>query len=56
MVVHYFNIFRASGRPTKANTELIVDPNTVLSSPISLEGLKSAAGRDAQIIEPASDL
>jgi hypothetical protein len=40
--------------PTKADTPLIVDPNAVLSSPITLQRLQTISRRRIQFIE-ASD-
>lgn len=56
VVVNYLHRFSASSRPTETKTELIVDPNAVLSGAVSLECLKPIARRHAQIVEPLGDL
>ena len=56
MVINYLHRFSAGSRPTEAETELIVDPNAVLSGAVSLERLKPIARWHAQIIEPLGDL
>ena len=56
MVINDFHIFRTYIRPTKADTPLIVDTNTVLTGTITLECFKVIAGRHPQIIKSTSDL
>jgi hypothetical protein len=56
VVVHDLDVLSASGRPTEAHTELIVNPDTMLPRAISLQGLKSITGRYAQIVQAGCDL
>lgn len=45
VIVDDLNTLRALRRPSEADSELPVDPNTVLPAPISLESLQLVAGR-----------
>jgi hypothetical protein len=49
MVVHDFNVPWACRGPYETDTELIVDSNTVLSAPVSLQRFEPIARRDAQV-------
>jgi len=40
MVIHDFDRVWASWGPSKANPVLLIDPNAMLPSPISLKGLE----------------
>ena len=52
MIVDNLDPFRAGIRPNEADTPLIVDPNAVLSGPISLQRLKPIAWWHRQILQP----
>jgi len=56
MIINYFNRFGAGHRPTKANPELLIYPDTVLAGTVALEGFESIAGRHPQIFQPVRDL
>ena len=56
MVVNDFNGFRASGRPEKAQAELVVDPDAVLRCAITSQGFQPVAWGDPQVVETASNL
>ncbi len=43
MIVHYLNVARLAVSPDEANSPLVVDSNTVLPGPISLEGFEAVA-------------
>jgi hypothetical protein len=51
MIVGYFNVIGIPVFPVKADSPLIVDPNTVLPLAIALEGLKSIARRDSEVLK-----
>jgi hypothetical protein len=55
MIINYFDVFCESIRPTKADSPLIVDANTVLTGTITLESLKVIAGWNSQILKAISD-
>jgi len=42
--------------PLKADPPLIVDANTVLAGPFSLQGFKAIAGRHFQVTQPGGDI
>jgi hypothetical protein len=56
VVVHDLHIFDACSSPTEADAKLIVNSNTVLSSPITFECFETIARRHAQVLEVVSDL
>ena len=56
MIVHDFDIFRASSRPAEAYPKLVVHANAVLPGPISPELFKTVAGRNAEVFKPLCDL
>jgi hypothetical protein len=43
VIVRDLDILRPGGRPTKTNTPLVVDPDTVLALPIALERFQMIA-------------
>lgn len=49
MVVHDFNFKRIGMHPAEADPPLVVDPNTVLTSPIAGERLQSVPWHHSQI-------
>jgi hypothetical protein len=51
MVVCYFNVIGVSAFPVKADSPLIVDPDTVLPLAVALQGLESVARRDFQVLK-----
>src|SRR5260370_42263876 len=51
VIVHYFNVMRLAIPPDEADPPLIVDPNTVLSSAISLERFEMVPRWNTKIIE-----
>jgi hypothetical protein len=53
VVINYFDVFRAFGRPPKAHAQLVIDADAVPPSKIALQGLQSVSGRDSEVIQPA---
>jgi hypothetical protein len=51
VVVDDLDVCGAFRRPNEAQAELVVDPNTMLSGPSALQGLKPVAGWDSKIFE-----
>ena len=49
MIVDYLNFKRVAFNPAKADPPLVVDPNTVLTSPITGQGLQPIPGNHSQI-------
>jgi hypothetical protein len=56
VVVHDLDVGRTCGGPAKAQAILIVDANTVLSDPITLERLQAIAWRYAEIVQTTRNL
>jgi len=55
MIINNFDVFCKSIRPTKADSPLIIDANTVLAQTITLERLKAIAEWDSQILKTICD-
>jgi len=51
MIVYDLDIIGVSLIPTEADTPLFVDPDTVLSFPISGQFLKAISWRDTKIVQ-----
>jgi hypothetical protein len=51
MIIRDFNLFGSFVSPHKTHSELIVDPYTVLPSPIIFEGFQTIPWGDAQGVE-----
>jgi hypothetical protein len=51
MVVDDFNAIRSILLPFKANAELIIDADTVLTTPVSLQRFQHISGRVAEIVK-----
>ena len=51
MVIHNFNVIGFTVTPDKTNPPLIVNPDTMLSVPISLERLETVAWRNPKILQ-----
>src|SRR5262245_25534327 len=49
MIIHDFDSVRVPVYPTKTDSPLIVNANTVLSVPITTQAFQPVAGRDAKI-------
>jgi len=56
MIVDNLHILSTCGRPAKADAELVVYADAVLTRPIAFQGLKPVAGRNAEVINPTGDL
>jgi len=56
VVIHDFDIFGTSVRPTETHAELIIDADTMLSRAIVFQGLQSISWRHPQIVQSARDL
>ena len=52
MIVHYLNVVRLAVSPDEANSPLVVDSNTVLPGPISLEGFEAVARGNPKFLQP----
>ena len=51
VVINDFNIEEVIAFDLKANPVLIINPNAVLSLPVSIEFLQTVCGRDTQILQ-----
>jgi len=51
MVVGYFNVTGVPGFPAKTDSPLIVDPDTVLSLAMALQGCKPVTRRDSEVLQ-----
>jgi hypothetical protein len=56
MVVSYLNLINAVVMPFKANAPLMVNPNTVLSFPFSLQGFQAVCRWDTKVVKGASPM
>src|SRR5690625_3266913 len=51
VVVNDLHLLRSGVGPHEADPPLVVDPDAVLSGPITLERLETVAGRDSEVFE-----
>ena len=51
MIVYDLNIVSVSLVPAEADTPLVIDPNAVLSLPVSSQFLKAISWRDKKIVQ-----
>jgi hypothetical protein len=51
MIIHDLHVFCMPVTPYEADTPLIIDADTVLPFPISLQGFQSVRRREAQILQ-----
>jgi hypothetical protein len=49
MIVHYLNFNRVAFNPAEADPPLVVDPNAVLTSPVTGQCLQPISGNHSQI-------
>jgi hypothetical protein len=56
VVIHDFDIFGASVRPTETHPELIIDTDAMLSRAVAFQGFQSISWRHPQIVQSARDL
>ncbi len=57
MIVNDFDVMSVVVfRPNKADPELIVNPNTMLTLPVVLESFKPIGRRNPQIVQPCSSI
>jgi len=56
MIVSYFNLINAVVMPFKANAPLIVNSNTVVSFPFSLQGFKAVCRWDTKVVKGAGPM
>ena len=56
MRVNDFNIIGTCAGPTKAEPELVIDPNTVQTGPIAFQRFESVTRRNPQVIKTGRDL
>jgi hypothetical protein len=54
MVIGYFHVKSVTLPPSKTNPPLIVDPNTVLSFPVSFESLQTVAWKSCEVLQRQS--
>jgi hypothetical protein len=54
VIVHDLDIFSAASGPSKADTELVVEANAMLSAAIAPKRLQAIAGRHSKIIQAIS--
>ena len=47
MIIHYFNAEEIGPFNSEADAKLIIDPNAVLSFPITMEQFKTVSGRNS---------
>lgn len=52
MIVHDFNVERVTVVPTEADAPTFVDPDAVLTLPVTLQLLEPVARRDPQVVKP----
>ena len=52
MVIDDFNVMDVAFAPDKTNPPSIVDPDAVLTGPITFERLEPVAGRNAKVLPP----
>lgn len=55
MVIHDFDVFRTSRRPTKTQTPLFIDADAVLPGTIAFQRLKPIAWRNPQVVQSCRD-
>ncbi len=55
MVIDDLDVLGARIGPAKADPELVVDPDAVLSCPVALEGFQMVSGRNAQVFQRSGD-
>src|SRR5213594_666749 len=53
MIIHDFNVVSVSAFPSKANPPPIIDPNTMLSGPVTFQRFQSVTWRRAEIVDPS---
>jgi hypothetical protein len=51
VVIDEFDIIRTSVLPHEADPPLVIDPDAVLTSPVTFESFKPIAGRDSEVFE-----
>jgi hypothetical protein len=51
MVINNLNIFRAICRPTKADTKLVIDPNTPLTTAVTLQSFKPVSRGRSHVLK-----
>jgi hypothetical protein len=55
VIVNYLNLFRTCLSPPKADTPLIVDPDTELARALALQGFQTITGWRPKIIQSRCD-
>jgi hypothetical protein len=56
MIIDDFDILNAGIGPSETHSELIVDPDTVLSLSIAFQGLQTIPGRNTKVIQTTRNL
>lgn len=56
MIINDFDVFRSIFSPPEAHSIAFVNPNTVLSLPVSSQGLETVTWRKAQVLQLSSSV
>lgn len=56
MIIHYFNVVRVASLPFKADTPLIVNPNTVLPQAVPGQFFQAIGRGDTQVFQSHSPM
>ena len=56
MIINDLNIGRASRRPAKADTQLVIDADAVLAGSVAMQQFQPIARWHAKVLQPAGDL
>ncbi len=56
MIIYDFDVLGAGFGPSETHPELAVDPNAILSFPVSFKGFQVISGGNAKVIEPSGNL
>ena len=55
MIIDDFDILSAGIGPSETHPELVIDPDAVLSFPVTFKSLQMIPGRDAKVLQPSGD-
>jgi hypothetical protein len=56
MIVHDFDVLSTGIGPSETHSELIVDPDAVLSFPVAYKGFQTIPGWNAKVSQPTGNL
>ena len=54
MIIHDFDVLSAGIGPSETDSELVVDPDAVLSFPVAFESFQTVPWRNAKVLQPPS--